>query len=144
MLTSSPLLVSSFYVSAPQHCPAGVEDFINAVAGLIPEINETPFSLLKKLQEIESEAARKRSGVQNEARTLDLDLITFQDYVCNDEKLILPHPRAHERRFVLEPLVEISGDWAFPGAENTTKELLSLNKEQGLEILAENSAYLNP
>jgi len=64
--------------------------------------------------------------VLNEARPLDLDLIAFADEVRHGDFLVLPHPRAHERRFVLQPLAEISPDLILPGQRRTAAELLEM------------------
>ncbi len=108
-LSAFPILKSSLYASSPVDSPEGTPDFLNTMAGIIPHKTETPLSLLHKLQEIEKAAGRTRSGIKNEARTLDLDLILFKEEVINISELILPHPRASQRRFVLEPLVDITG-----------------------------------
>lgn len=113
---SSPVRVSAFYHSDPKDCPPGSPVYVNAVAALVPLPGETPHSLLRKLQQIEASHGRTRSGLHNEARTLDLDLLAFDADVCNTPDLILPHPRAHERRFVLEPWIEIAGhEWMLSG-----------------------------
>lgn len=111
-LSATELQVSPFYKSDPKDCPPGSPLYINAVARLQPLGDETPFSLLHKLQDIESRFGRIRTGVRNEARTLDLDLLSFGDEQIMADELILPHPRAHERRFVLEPWISLAGtDW---------------------------------
>jgi len=111
-LSPRPLLVSSFYESEPKDCPPGSPCYVNAIAGLLPSPGETPESLLQKLQDLEQGYGRKRSGILNEARTLDLDLLVFGNETRNTVFLTLPHPRAHERRFVLEPWMELTGqEW---------------------------------
>jgi len=109
LLSAQPLLVSSFYESDPKDCPPGSPQYLNAVAGLLPLADETPESLLLKLQALEQRFGRVRSGVVNEARTLDLDLLAFGAEVRATAFLTLPHPRAHERRFVLEPWIDLAG-----------------------------------
>ena len=108
-LSHEPLLVSPFYKSAPKDCPPNSPVYINAVARLTPLPDEDPFSLLHKLQALESKFGRVRTGVRNEARTLDLDLLSFEEQEINTDVLLLPHPRAHERRFVLEPWIAVAG-----------------------------------
>lgn len=109
-------VISGFYESDPKDCPPGSPQYINAVVALLPKSDEDPFSLLEKLQQIENKHGRVRSGVRNETRTLDLDLLTFGTVVCNTPELTLPHPRAHERRFVLQPWMEIAGEnWKLNG-----------------------------
>ena len=120
-----PLLKSSLWQTAPVDCPPGSAMFVNAVAGLVPRAEETPESLLAKLQALEKEFGRQPKKVLNEARPLDLDLITFGNEVRTAGELILPHPRAHLRRFVLQPLCEIAPDLVLPGQARTVAELLS-------------------
>jgi 2-amino-4-hydroxy-6-hydroxymethyldihydropteridine diphosphokinase len=122
--SDSPLLKSSLYETAPVECPPGSPLFINAVVCLIPRTGETPESLLAALQKIEKESGRQPKKVLNEARPLDLDLITFGDQTRSTPELTLPHPRAHLRRFVLEPLSEIAPDLVLPGQTRTVSELL--------------------
>ncbi len=95
--------VSSFYKTAPVGGPAQ-DDYLNAV--LIAESDMDPLDLLIIMQEIETLAGRTRE-VHWGPRTLDLDLITFGDHKIDEPHLELPHPRAHERTFVLEPWLEI-------------------------------------
>jgi 2-amino-4-hydroxy-6-hydroxymethyldihydropteridine diphosphokinase len=123
-LTDHPLLVSDIIQTEPVDCPPGSPPFLNAVAAMQPRVNETPESLLRALQEIENELGRRRSGVQNEARTLDLDLIAFGAEVRQSPQLILPHARAHQRRFVLEPMAQIAPRFVLPGQVRSVRELL--------------------
>src|ERR1051326_8752523 len=78
-LSDAPLLRSSLWRSAPADCPPRSPDFVNAVAGLVPRPDETPESLLAKLQALEKEFGRMPKKVLNEARPLDLDLVAFGD-----------------------------------------------------------------
>jgi 2-amino-4-hydroxy-6-hydroxymethyldihydropteridine diphosphokinase len=105
-------------------CPPGSPHFINAVAGLVPKAGETPESLLAQLQEIERQFGRERKEIINEPRPLDLDLIAFGKETRSNRTLVVPHPRAHLRRFVLEPLSEIAPDLILPGQTKTASELL--------------------
>jgi 2-amino-4-hydroxy-6-hydroxymethyldihydropteridine diphosphokinase len=123
-LSQRPLLKSSIWKTAPVDCPPGSPDFCNAVVILDPHGDETPETLLAKLQDIEREFGRQPKKIINEARPLDLDLIAFGTELRNMPTLTLPHPRAHERRFVLEPLAEIAPDYFIPGQARTAAELL--------------------
>jgi len=125
-LSERPLLRSSLWQTAPLDCPPGSPVFANAVVGLTPRAGETPESLLTKLQALEKEFGRRPKKVLNEARPLDLDLIAFAGEVRHGDFLVLPHPRAHERRFVLQPLTEISPDLILPGQRKTAAELLEM------------------
>ena len=125
-LSERPLLRSSLWQTAPLDCPPGSPVFANAVVGLTPRAGETPESLLTKLQALEKEFGRRPKKVLNEARPLDLDLIAFAGEVRHGDFLVLPHPRAHERRFVLQPLAEISPNLILPGQRRTAAELLEM------------------
>lgn len=123
-LSNRPLLVSTIIQTEPVDCPPNAPPFLNAVVGLHPKEAETPETLLRKLQAIENELGRRRTGLRNEARTLDLDLIAFGSETRNTPDLTLPHPRAHLRRFVLEPLAQIAPRFQFPGQGKSVEELL--------------------
>jgi 2-amino-4-hydroxy-6-hydroxymethyldihydropteridine diphosphokinase len=122
--SKSPLRRSSLWQTTPVDCPPDSSSFVNAVVGLVPASDETPESLLAKLQTLEREFGRQPKKVMNEARPLDLDLIAFGELNRNSNQLILPHPRARLRRFVLEPLAEIAPQLVLPGQSQTVAELL--------------------
>jgi 2-amino-4-hydroxy-6-hydroxymethyldihydropteridine diphosphokinase len=113
--SDQPIIRSSLYETEPVDCPPGSPRFVNAVVGLIARRGETPETLLAKLQTLEREFGRGPKRAHNEARPLDLDLIAFGNETRNTPQLILPHPRAHVRRFVIEPLAEISPELVLPG-----------------------------
>lgn len=123
--SDEPLVTSSLWQSTPVDCPPGSPLFVNAVAGLIPRPEETPEKLLTKLQALETDFGRQPKQMLNEARPLDLDLITFGIEVRSTLQLTLPHPRAHQRRFVLEPLNEIAPDLVLPGQTANVRALLA-------------------
>jgi 2-amino-4-hydroxy-6-hydroxymethyldihydropteridine diphosphokinase len=123
-LSDVPLLKSSLLQTAPVDCPPGSPRFINAVVGLVPQPGETPESLLLKLQELERQFGRRPKRTLNEPRPLDLDLIAFGNEIRAGGELTLPHPRAHLRRFVLQPLGEIAPDLVLPGQTKTVTRLL--------------------
>lgn len=102
---------SSLYRSAPVGY-ADQPDFVNAVAEL--ETTLAPRALLAELLAIEKRYGRIRE-FQNSPRTLDLDLLLYGDLVLREAGLTLPHPRMHERSFVLVPLREIAPDATIPG-----------------------------
>ena len=120
-----PILRSSLYETDPVDCPPGSPKFVNAVVALIHRADETPEFLLKKLQALEREFGRQPKRLHNEARPLDLDLIAFGGEVRNTPELVLPHPRAHLRRFVLEPLAQIAPDLVLPGQTQNVSQLLA-------------------
>ena len=123
-LSEHPLLKSSLWQTAPVDCPVGSPVFVNAVVAFVPRRGETPESVLATLQEIEKDFGRKPKKVLNEPRPLDLDLIAFGSETRAGKELTLPHPRAHQRRFVLQPLSEIAPDLILPGQKKTMSQLL--------------------
>jgi 2-amino-4-hydroxy-6-hydroxymethyldihydropteridine diphosphokinase len=123
--SDEPILKSSLWQTSPVDCPPGSAKFVNAVIGLVPKKDETPESLLQKLRELEKEFGRKPKKALNEPRPLDLDLITFGQETRQTEDLILPHPRAHLRKFVLEPLSEIAPDLVLAGQGKTVLQWLA-------------------
>ena len=124
-LSDKPILKSSLWETVPVDCPPGSPKFVNAVMGLFPPENETPPGLLRKLRKLERKFGRQPKKILNEARPLDLDLIAFGNETLKSPELILPHPRAHLRRFVLQPLSEIAPDFVLPGQVRTVAELLA-------------------
>jgi 2-amino-4-hydroxy-6-hydroxymethyldihydropteridine diphosphokinase len=106
---------SSLYKTAPIGYEAEqlnqIPDFINAVAEL--ETDLTPLELLDALLEIENQAGRKRP-FPNAPRVLDCDLLLYENVSMESTKLILPHPRMHQRGFVLLPLFEIAAQLSIP------------------------------
>jgi 2-amino-4-hydroxy-6-hydroxymethyldihydropteridine diphosphokinase len=120
-----PLQKSSLWRSTPVDCPPGSPAFVNAVVGLVPQPDETPETLLAKLQALESEFGRQQKKILNEPRPLDLDLIAFGTQIRNTPELVLPHPRAHLRQFVLQPLAEIAPGLVLPGQSETVAQIVS-------------------
>jgi len=123
-LSDLPLRRSSLWETTPVDCPPGSARFINAVAGLIPRASETPQSLLARLRSFEKQLGRPPKKILNEPRVIDLDLIAFGSQTVAAPDLVLPHPRAHLRRFVLQPLSEIAPDYIFPGQQKTVAQRL--------------------
>jgi len=114
-LSSTPLLMSAIIETEPDDCPPGSPRFANAVAVICPQAGLTPLLLLDALQKIEADFGRRRKGIRNEARPLDLDLVSFGDVQMQTDRLILPHPRAHQRGFVMVPLASVWPEFRFPG-----------------------------
>ena len=124
-LSVAPLLRSSLWVTSPVDCPPESPPFVNALVGFVVRETETPESLLFKLQALEKEFGRQRKGIINEPRPLDVDLIAFGFETRATKALTLPHPRAHTRRFVLQPLSEIAPNLILPGQQRTVSQLLA-------------------
>ena len=123
-LSDFPLFRSSLWQSTPVDCPPGSPLFVNAAVGLRPRAGATPESLLEQLQLLEQGFGRRPKTVLNEARPLDLDLIAFRQERRDSERLKLPHPRAHLRRFVLQPLSEIAAELVLPGQILSVRQLV--------------------
>ena len=120
---------SSLYRSAP--VDANGPDFINAVVAL--ETTLAPRELLDALRAIERAHGRERP-FRNAPRTLDLDLLLYGDRVIANDALIVPHPRLHERAFVLVPLAQIAPEVTIPGHGRVAGLLLSV-ADQHIERL---------
>jgi 2-amino-4-hydroxy-6-hydroxymethyldihydropteridine diphosphokinase len=126
--------ISSLYRTAPvglKHQP----DFINAVVAIDTRL--APRELLAELFALEARFGRVREpgSIRNAPRTLDLDLLLYGETVQDDPELTLPHPRMHERAFVLAPLVEIAPNLIIPG-HGTVGELLAACADQRIHPLA--------
>ncbi|HQT67414.1 MAG: 2-amino-4-hydroxy-6-hydroxymethyldihydropteridine diphosphokinase [Rhodospirillales bacterium 20-60-12] len=115
------IAVSPWYRAAP--VPASDQpDYCNGVVRL--DGDAEPAALLAALHAIEARFGRVRS-VLNEARPLDLDLIDCHGAVIDEPRLVLPHPRAHMRRFVMQPLVDVAPDWVHPRLGITASAILA-------------------
>ena len=122
---------SGLYRSAPLGRPEQ-PDFVNAVARIDTALE--PLRLLAELQAIEERHGRERP-FPYAARTLDLDLLLYGDAVIDSASLAVPHPRMHERAFVLRPLAEISPKVSVPG-RGTATQLLRACESQDVEPMA--------
>jgi 2-amino-4-hydroxy-6-hydroxymethyldihydropteridine diphosphokinase len=112
--------LSGWYASEP--VPASDQPwFVNAVAIVASDL--APEALLEGLLRLEAEFGRTR-GAPDAARTLDLDLLDYGSRLSDTAMLILPHPRLHQRRFVLEPLREVAPDWRHPRLGLSAAELI--------------------
>jgi 2-amino-4-hydroxy-6-hydroxymethyldihydropteridine diphosphokinase len=115
--------VSSFYDTVPIGL-ADQPNFVNAVAELQTGLN--PSELLNHLIEIEAAHQRVRS-VRDGPRTLDLDILLYDDICMNEPMLTIPHPRMHARAFVLWPLAEIAPELVIPGRGYVLELLVALD-----------------
>lgn len=105
--------------------PWGSEDnkaYLNQVIGLVTPLE--PSSLLKQLLNIEGNLGRYRTGVKNEPRTIDIDILFIDDQVIDSIDLEVPHKRLHQRKFVLIPLTELEPLFMHPVLKKTISQLL--------------------
>ena len=105
-------------------------NFFNCVVIASTKLNE--YDVLKYLHKIEAEFGRRRNKI-NAPRSIDLDLIDYSNKVCKNNKLIIPHPRAHLRKFVMGPLAEINPDWIHPILKVNVLDILKKLEKQKLE-----------
>lgn len=122
------IVLSPFYRSAPVQ--ASGPDYVNAVAALGTTLD--PFALLAALQQLEQQFGRVRSYV-NAPRTLDLDLLLYDEQQIDSPTLTVPHPRMHERAFVLRPLADIAPDLQL--AQGSVHALLAQCQDQDITPL---------
>jgi 2-amino-4-hydroxy-6-hydroxymethyldihydropteridine diphosphokinase len=122
-----PLLSSPIYETEPIDCEPGAGKFLNTV--LEVEYDGDPSELLEHLIRVEESLGRERDHAKNVSRKIDIDLLYADDLDVNNERLQLPHPRMHLRRFVLQPLADIRPDLPLPGQGKTARELLAQMKD---------------
>ena len=123
---------SSLYCSAPMGYPDQPE-FVNAVAKI--ETVLSPQALLQELLQIEHRHGRERT-FRNAPRTLDLDVLLYDDVQMHEHGLTIPHPQMHLRAFVLQPLLEIAPDAGIPGI-GKARQAMQNCRDQLLEKLAD-------
>ncbi len=124
-----PIFSSAIYETDPIGCEAGAGKFLNAVVEF--EYQGDPAALLEHLIGIEEALGRKRDHPKNISRIIDIDLLYCGDQQIDHERLQLPHPRTHLRKFVLQPLADIRPDLILPGQEQTVSKLVTDLKQSG-------------
>jgi 2-amino-4-hydroxy-6-hydroxymethyldihydropteridine diphosphokinase len=124
--------VSRWWLTAPVPPSPGAPWYVNGVARCDGTLS--PTGLLAALLTLEDSAGRQRP-YPNAPRTLDLDIIAMGDLVRDHPDPILPHPRAHLRRFVLQPLVEVAPGWRHPVLGRSVEELLESLPGEAMQAL---------
>ena len=125
-LTARPgirlLSASSFYETEPLGCEEAAEWFVNVAVAI--ETSLPADELLDVCQQIENQLGRQRDpNQQNAPRTLDIDLLFYGNLTMDTERLVLPHPRAHLRAFVLVPMLEVNPRLIHPVLNRTIEQL---------------------
>ncbi len=123
--------VSCIYETEPQDLRTQPW-FLNLV--LEAETTLFPMQLLSRIQRIETDLGRQRKVVKG-PRTLDIDILLFGNFTINSDQLLVPHPHMHERRFVLEPMVELAPNLRHPILRRSMRELLGAVADQSLRKL---------
>lgn len=113
---------SKVYETSPVDCAEFTPPFLNAVMEISTDL--PPEKLLEALHGIEEQLGRPALRERNSPRTIDLDILYYDDLVIALDDLVIPHPRMTERRFVLQPLADIRGEMILPSATKTVRELL--------------------
>ncbi|WP_010582534.1 2-amino-4-hydroxy-6-hydroxymethyldihydropteridine diphosphokinase [Schlesneria paludicola] len=121
---------SGLYTTAPMGSSAG-RPFINSVCELTTKLS--PLRLLNVLQCVENQLGRVRD-IRWGPRTLDLDILTYGQYVHDEPDLIVPHPALTYRRFVLDPLAEVATDWRHPVSEMSARQLVARLEPRPLRV----------
>ncbi len=119
---------SSLYETEPVGGPAGQPTFLNAVLQI--ETALSPEVLLRAAQDMEAAMGRERQEHWG-PRTLDVDILCYDERITTDSCLLLPHPRLAERRFVLVPLCDLAPDWRHPLLGLSCRELLDSCSDNG-------------
>lgn len=127
---------SSVWESPPMNMPEySYMLFLNSVILTITEIE--PLDILQSIKKIEVKLGRAIDHEKNTPRTIDIDIIFYGRKVINCPELIIPHPRWHERLFVVQPLYEILPNIELPGNQNSLKEILAnLKKTQTIKLFS--------
>lgn len=118
---------SAVYESAPWGFSAE-NSFYNQV--VIVETSLSPFDILEDILTIEKELGRTRSGKSYSSRTMDIDILFYEQEIIETPELVIPHPQLHKRRFTLIPLVEILSGWIHPGFNQSLTTLLELCEDK--------------
>lgn len=136
---NDPAFGSRVYETSPVDCAPGTSNFLNAVLEISTDLD--PEGLLHALRKIENAMGRPPDHEKNSPRTIDLDVLYYDELTQNTPSLTIPHPRISERKFVLQPLADIRPSFTLPGFGTTVRQLLdSCRSSENLSIFS-NSIY---
>jgi 2-amino-4-hydroxy-6-hydroxymethyldihydropteridine diphosphokinase len=124
-----PVVSAGIYETEPVDCEPGASKFLNTVIEF--DFEGDPVQLLEQLARIEESLGRKRDHPKNVSRRIDIDLLYCGDQQIDNERLQLPHPRMHLRKFVLQPLADVRSELRLPDQRKTVQELLTESDESG-------------
>jgi 2-amino-4-hydroxy-6-hydroxymethyldihydropteridine diphosphokinase len=131
-----PIIDSRVYETEPVGSGPDAGAYLNAVIEV--EYDGQPITLLDGLQQIEAELGRPSKRPRNASRTIDLDILYAGNLVLSNEEVVIPHPRLHQRRFVLTPLADIRPDLILPGQQlSVARQLAELNDPSAVELFTE-------
>ena len=133
--------VAPIYESTPLDCPEGSGPFLNTVIEI--ETETGLHDLIDFLRQIEHEMGRPDERNRNAPRVIDLDILYCGESLINEPNLVVPHPRMHTRRFVLQPLADIRPDLKIRGQGKTVRELLDALDDNPAEITLFRRDWLN-
>lgn len=119
----SSVRTSRVYETDAVNCERGAGKFLNAVLEI--EYDSDPTDLLERLIAIEESLGRDRDHARNVSRKIDIDILYADELVISNERLQLPHPRMHERKFVLQPLADVHPGLVLPNQTKPVSELLA-------------------
>lgn len=121
---TSVVAKASFYETEAVDVPEKYKDIIFINTAVIVETKLSPDELSIAVHELEYKLGRIRNGERHAPRTIDIDIITHGNTISKREDLMLPHPEATNRRFVMEPIAEIRPNLIIPGQSKTAKEIV--------------------
>lgn len=116
------LRTANLFETAPVGGPIEQGAFLNTV--IVLQTGLSPVGMLRAALDLEQRLGRRRT-MPNGPRVIDIDLLLFDDLICDTPELVLPHPRMHLRRFVLEPLMQVDADRLHPVLKRRPSELLA-------------------